>query len=122
MKRFAIAYGVDVLGGIIQEIKRRAGCGGFGSGAFGKVPFFWHKDNHPDATLSSNRQRLIQPQLVLSIHNPGGFNRVHDQDNVADFGQKTSSFSPLKKNALNRTPRLHPQQSEGWFTPFAYLN
>src|ERR1039458_3501209 len=65
MKGLAIGGGVDVLGGILQEIKRGTGRGGFGPGSLGDVRFLRHEHNHSDATLSGNGEGLVQPQLML---------------------------------------------------------
>jgi ATP-binding protein involved in chromosome partitioning len=55
--------------------------------------------------LPGNGQRLIQPQLMLCVHNPGRFNRIHDQDNVADSGQKTTIFCLTPPSLPERSSR-----------------
>src|SRR5664280_1839445 len=101
MERFAIGGGVNVLGGILQEIEGGAGRDGLRPGSLGDVGFLRHEHNHPDAALSGNGQRLVQPQLMLCVHNPGSFDRVHDKINLAHRSQKTSFFTmPTQKGCL----------------------
>ena len=93
MKRFAIGDGVNVFGGILQKIKSRTVGGGFCPSGFRDDRHLRHQNNDADATLAGDGQRLIELQLVLCIHNPGSFNRIHDQNNVAVYLQKTNNFS-----------------------------
>src|SRR5271170_6233617 len=71
MIRFAVGRGVNILGGVLQETEGRAGRRDFRPGSFGGVRLIRQKHNHSDATLPGDGQRLIQPQLMLLVHNPG---------------------------------------------------
>jgi hypothetical protein len=50
------------------------------------------KDNHSDTAGSGDGQRLIEPQLMLGIHDPGCFNRIHDGGNVSYLSRTINTF------------------------------
>src|SRR5437016_1669972 len=81
MKGFAVASGVNIFGGVFQKVE----CGAGYSSSSPRVVFdfteFGYQDDYSDAARS-DWQRLIQSQLMLSIHVSGCFNGRHNRGNV----------------------------------------
>ena len=102
MKWFAVGSSVNVLRGVFQKIKSRAGGGRFRPGILFDLSRLRHQDDHPDTAGSGNGQRLIQPQLMLGVHDSSRFNRVHDGGNVTYGSQKLNTFQPRFHGAAER--------------------
>jgi hypothetical protein len=107
MEWFAVGGAVNVLRRVLQKIKGWAGRRGLRPSRFRDFFRLRDQNDHANATLPRNRQRLIQPQLMLCIHNSRRFNRIHDEHNVADPGQKTTFLFP---RPARKTWRLGKEQ------------
>jgi hypothetical protein len=51
-----------------------------------------HQNNHSDTAGARDGQRLVQSQPMLSIHDPGCFNRIRDGGNVSYPSRTINTF------------------------------
>src|SRR5579872_4057137 len=84
MKRLAVASSVDILARVVQKIESGVGGDSFCPFIFRDVSGLRHENDDTNATGPGNRQRFVQSQLMLGIHDSRCFNGIHDEKRCLD--------------------------------------